>query len=263
VLKSYFSGAPPFRQHKCREDIPDAFFLEAVRDVVTELQQAHKRRANVHVVTSDNGLGIACQALPGVIRHTTLDEFTNCDDFKGHEHEHELEVRVELLKLHIRSYEVELRNRVIETIKDELPWLSFPDTHFRSVPVPLTVEAIRAIDETTIAFDKVGLNSVDTIVIPFCCIISVDAAYTVASDVYRSMVDVEVREFEDRRLGGGLGDCLRSRVELRIRVAGRMSLTFEFASKQVSNPDGDFGEDITAALGSLESIDELSVLERL
>lgn len=72
VLDGYFSGAPPFAKVKNRQDIPDAFILEAVRDVAAE-------RGDVHVVAADGALSTACAEISGVVVHNSLDDFIDLD----------------------------------------------------------------------------------------------------------------------------------------------------------------------------------------
>lgn len=55
VFGDYFSGSPPFKRVKNREDIPDAFIWQAVTDL-------RRERPRVVLVSGDNGFAAACRS---------------------------------------------------------------------------------------------------------------------------------------------------------------------------------------------------------
>jgi hypothetical protein len=65
VLNSYFSGSSPFRQVKYRNDIPDVFIYEIVKDLSVD---------SLFVVCQDENLRKACGAIPNVINLKTIDD---------------------------------------------------------------------------------------------------------------------------------------------------------------------------------------------
>lgn len=68
VVEDYFSGNPPFRKQKFREDIPDSFIWRSILRIAEE-------NGIVHVVTADNGLFETVARTAGIIAHLKLDDF--------------------------------------------------------------------------------------------------------------------------------------------------------------------------------------------
>lgn len=65
VLKAYFYGDAPFRTIKSREDIPDAFIYQVIRDLAAE---------PLLVVCEDGNLRKACEKLDNVTAFKTIDQ---------------------------------------------------------------------------------------------------------------------------------------------------------------------------------------------
>ena len=61
VAKDYFTGAPPFKNLKNRNDIPDSFIWRVLLDVAKESGQ-------LHFVTGDDALFAAAQAVPHLLQ---------------------------------------------------------------------------------------------------------------------------------------------------------------------------------------------------
>lgn len=85
MLDNYFSGGPPFKAKKARDDIPDALIYEALRDVLA-------LSSPLHAVVADKQLRQSAAVLPGVLVHETL------DDFIRHQSVQDLVVRSENLE---------------------------------------------------------------------------------------------------------------------------------------------------------------------
>jgi hypothetical protein len=68
VMESYFRGSKPFATAKRREDIPDAFIFETVKDLVD-------KSGTLHFVSFDENLRTSCSEIPGVIVHKGIEEF--------------------------------------------------------------------------------------------------------------------------------------------------------------------------------------------
>jgi hypothetical protein len=81
VVDAYFRGEPPFREPRRREDFPDAFAWQAILDIA----ESH---APLYVVSSDKGVGDACQKVTGVEAFTSLDKFVASDAFQTALHGH-------------------------------------------------------------------------------------------------------------------------------------------------------------------------------
>jgi hypothetical protein len=123
VVNSYFDGSPPFKQIKNREDFPDAFIFESVKDLKAQLGETV-----LHFVVADNVLREALSQINGVVMHKDLNEFVQCQE-------------VEILA---RQSDVEkLWNEVYKTILPNLPSLEeiFRDS-IRAMSVELTYKQV-------------------------------------------------------------------------------------------------------------------------
>ena len=69
VLNDYFIGKPPFKNIKSREDFPDAFIYQCVKDFV------ENDNHSIHCIVKDNNLGSSLVALKHVIVHKTIYDF--------------------------------------------------------------------------------------------------------------------------------------------------------------------------------------------
>jgi hypothetical protein len=73
AFNDYFDGAPPFKNIKNRDDIPDAFIWQAVK----RLAAKHKE---LHFVVGDNTLRAAAEDHKGITTYAGLDEFVQIDE---------------------------------------------------------------------------------------------------------------------------------------------------------------------------------------
>ena len=72
AMDAYFKGAPPFTSVKSRNDIPDAFIFEAIKDAL--------RDGPLHVVTNDRNLGSHLSDLANCTVHRSVLDFIQCGD---------------------------------------------------------------------------------------------------------------------------------------------------------------------------------------
>jgi hypothetical protein len=68
VLDSYFSGVPPFKNRKNRDDFPDAFIWQIVNDVAGQQEK-------LFVIVADNNLRNAIRSISKTVVFETLDAF--------------------------------------------------------------------------------------------------------------------------------------------------------------------------------------------
>jgi len=68
IVEAYFTGMPPFREAKRREDFPDAFLWQ----VICDLAEVYE---SLHIVSADKGIIDAARSLDGVISFESLEDF--------------------------------------------------------------------------------------------------------------------------------------------------------------------------------------------
>ncbi|EKJ5775021.1 DUF4935 domain-containing protein [Campylobacter coli] len=75
VFDKYFKGSSPFKSKKNREDIPDAFIFECIRDI-------KNKESNTIVLVGDNRLHNACDEI-GVTLFKKLKDFIECKEIQN------------------------------------------------------------------------------------------------------------------------------------------------------------------------------------
>ncbi len=68
TMENYFAGRPPFRNPRCKDDFPDGFICEAIRDL-------SKKSVTVHVIVNDKRLQKACSELGSIRTYPNLQAF--------------------------------------------------------------------------------------------------------------------------------------------------------------------------------------------
>ena len=68
VFDGYFKGEPPFKEKKNRNDIPDAFIWESIKDIL-------KKYKKIHVVANDGKLHECCNETSNIHAYNSLEEF--------------------------------------------------------------------------------------------------------------------------------------------------------------------------------------------
>lgn len=169
VLGRYFSGRPPFRQAKNRQDFPDAFVWEAVIDLIG-------RSSGIHFVTNDTGFGPAVQELAGkVIVHNDLKEL----------------FRTGALPITVADADRELAGKLrgeVATLVDEVRAIVHSSLPGRSLPTPLgilpegedspfTIEHVLALKDLVIGSDTISLLGNLTYVVRFSASATLRAHY--------------------------------------------------------------------------------------
>ncbi|HLA63474.1 MAG TPA: PIN domain-containing protein [Rhodothermales bacterium] len=86
VFQGYFSGAPPFKKEKSREDLPDAFIWEAAKRATDEA-------GAIHFLAKDDALRDASDTDPRITKHGSLGEFLACQAVKAKQDEMNLHAR--------------------------------------------------------------------------------------------------------------------------------------------------------------------------
>ena len=69
VINDYFNGNPPFKDAKSREDFPDSFIYQCVKDLVS------KKDFEIQCITADKNLESALLTLTGVSVHKSIYDF--------------------------------------------------------------------------------------------------------------------------------------------------------------------------------------------
>lgn len=74
---AYFSGRPPFKGPKNRNDLPDGFIFAGLRKIMAA------GKTPMHVVTADGALRDACAKLPDLVLHEKLSDLLRHEEVVG------------------------------------------------------------------------------------------------------------------------------------------------------------------------------------
>ena len=86
-MRGYFAGAEPFRSSKEREDIPDAFILEALKDLRA------KTKGSILAVAKDKRLAEAMATVPDVEVYADIRELLSAEQIVAAQKETKFEAR--------------------------------------------------------------------------------------------------------------------------------------------------------------------------
>lgn len=113
VLNNYFAGHPPFKQIKNREDLPDGFVYEAIRDCAAQL-------GNLLFACHDNTLRSALAVVQGVTVFSSLKELLESPPIKQLLANVFIEDRFDAIRGYLLENEAELGQQLAELLSQEL-----------------------------------------------------------------------------------------------------------------------------------------------
>ena len=142
VMKSYFSGTPPFKKIKNREDFPDAFISEGAKDLKALITDE-----NIHFVVADNTLRNSLSQINGVRVHKDLDEFVQCEDVEILARQNEFEKHWNETYDSILSKLPTLEDTFIAAIQAITYELAWKELHHSNIPDDNNEAFISVIEE--------------------------------------------------------------------------------------------------------------------
>lgn len=149
IFEGYFSGLPPFKKLKSREDIPDAYIFESLKD----LALIHP----IHFLSKDENLGATAATISNITVHKTFENFYNANDFEYTKLYYEHKGKNELLLMKFIDL-IPLVRKVIENEVDLWePFEAFVD-------YPLSNDdriSIGSIDDIKVSINKDKVKLID------------------------------------------------------------------------------------------------------
>jgi hypothetical protein len=116
AFEAYFQGKPPFKQAKIRDDIPDAFIVQAVKS----LSQANGK---LHFIVGDKKVAEAFDSDDSIIVYKKLDEFIETELVQNELKEVDMLENLEAIKQMIQDYEVNeqgISKHITKEVGDQL-----------------------------------------------------------------------------------------------------------------------------------------------
>lgn len=195
VMENYFLGAPPFSSEKNRNDIPDAFIFESIRDLA-------ETYGSVHAVVKDDGLRQALKQVEGVMAYESINQFIN-DNSLWDRFARQKEVdfyRALIDKLSSGELDA-LREKLYTVVADSTD--AIQGLEVESPYIPRTggaeVDGIEGLDDIRFNYGDALLRG-DSIFIPFAAAMQVPLVYYILPD--GSSSSVTTVPFRERHLTG-------------------------------------------------------------
>ncbi len=245
VAEAYFSGKPPFKKAKAREDMPDAFILETVRDVLTGVER-------LNIVVGDKRLKAAFEQLKNTTVFSTLDEFIKSDQCQEALIETDVVENFDAICEELNQHKDVLEEVASRKLFDELVGYTFSD---KSIPDDNNEAMISMLDVPTIIgidFEQAEYYGGGVIVAPFGFEMSVLGHYYIfKSDYYildeKRAESISVSEYDNRHY-------YEAEEEFNLAVRGELAITLDLASVPQ-------GENITSHIGVVTGNSKVEVSE--
>ena len=184
VTDAYFSGGEPFSSAKHREDFPDAFIYESIRDIAG-------KHGTLHVIVADTKFRSACGRLEGVRTYGSTDEFIqlpecqtllrNLDEITNIDR-----IRNKLPR-DLRILEDNLEREIIDPLADTTVTGSIPDDNGEA-----SVSMVGSPRNTEFKFDEVEYYGEGAIGIPVTTVVECGLNYYVFKADWCVMDDVDI-----------------------------------------------------------------------
>jgi hypothetical protein len=255
VLDAYFNGGAPFSQPKERKDFPDAFIYESIRDLA-------RLKKDIHVVSGDENLRIACSQITGVTVHSSLEEFLNFEPcLKAAHHLDHLEL-LNQFRANIGSYETDVSRQINQMLLNYLPYKQFVDPHFKSDDNSGAIELMDDAEDIEIDSSAIEILSVDTLLIPFSCRLGALVYYSIYAADYWGMDDNELLGITINHDENSSDHYLEANENVTLEIQGIFSISLVFdVGEKIENLETDFSTYLDEAEITLEEITLIQVVE--
>ncbi|MDP1843269.1 MAG: PIN domain-containing protein [Sediminibacterium sp.] len=149
VFENYFSGSAPYSGLKKREDIPDAFILESLKDISSD--------NHIHFICNDKNLSKHAAVISNVTVHTSIDLF-----LKSKSLEFIMKFYNEVGRVELRTIDLNLLlPEIAETISFQVQkWKHF-DCY---IDYPYSNDdhvSVNAIDDAVVSFQSEDIRFID------------------------------------------------------------------------------------------------------
>jgi hypothetical protein len=163
AIDDYFTGKPPFKSLKNRNDIPDSFIWRSLLDIVEESDR-------LHFITADDALFDAAKGHPNIVPHRTLDDFIQTDECQmaiKNLWDDIREENIERVHGHLGAHELDLKKQVSTLLPKALTAKTISDTALPTEDEEATIYDVGSINEIDLHFDDASYYGESEIGIPF------------------------------------------------------------------------------------------------
>lgn len=252
VTEDYFAGSAPFTSVKNRNDIPDSFIWQTVRDLAQEKKQ-------VYFVANDGALFKAAGSLESVGAYRSLDAFIESPECQKAINDLTTETvarNITRAKRIIPENEASLREMIEQDIVDALAHETVKD---RSIPDDNNEGMITMVgspEELTFDFDNIEYYGGSEIRIPFTAAVDCELNYAIYKADYYVLDDEKTERIS---IGERNKHYFDADEEYPIDVVGVLSVELETAKLQNEKTTDEDIEEVILSGDHKVEITEMSI----
>jgi hypothetical protein len=252
VVDAYFNGELPFKKKKNRADFPDAFILESIKDLASNVDL-------LNVVVADKHLRDACVKIDNVTTFERLDGFVRSDACHAVFQDAEVADNFETIMDELKRKAGEVGEEASKKIFDELVGYTFSDSSIPDDNNEATISMLDVPIDAGLKWDEAEYYGSGVISIPFEFEMTATADYYIFKSDYYCMDEkraesIGISEYDNRHY-------FEAEEEFRLVVSGSIAVSLDFT--RVPH-EGEFLEHLDNVLDEIQievsEIEDISVL---
>lgn len=250
VMEDYFEGAPPFSSIKHRNDIPDSFIWQTVRDIANN-------KKHIYFIANDGELFKAAKALKNVTAYKTLEEFVESSEFQKAIEEMTTEAmarNIAKAKRIIPKNEGSLQTMVENDIIDALANRTIHDSRIPDDNSEGRITMVGSPEDLVFNFENIEFYGGSEIGIPFSTTVECELNYAIFKSDYYTLNEGKMDRISISELNDHYYDADET---YDIEVDGVLSVELE--TKVLENPkatEEEVEEAILSGMHDVEITDE-------
>ncbi len=256
VLESYFNGQAPFKKAKSREDFPDAFIWQTVRDVASEVDR-------LNVIAGDKNLREAVTSIPNVEVFESLDALIQSPDIQRLFPDNFIRERADEIIQALRWSDGILYDALYDYVHTEIEGSKILHT-IRDSQDDADIDSIDDISDVIFNFNRAEYYGGDIFRVPFEAELKAELDYFMLKSTFYSMSDTEIDEFDIQD-----SDWNESYLWVRegryILAKGIITVTVDITQLIRDNTGNEYLDEETVIRNSeamVEQLDSLTILDR-
>ncbi len=243
AFEAYFQGKPPFKQPKIRDDIPDAFIVQAVKSLL-------QINGKLHFIVGDKKVGEAFESNDSIIVYKKLDEFIETELVQNELKEVDMLENLEAIKQMIQDYELNeqgINEHIIKKVGDQLEGVDIYSDEAPAFDNKMTIYGWWEPDNVELDFSELTYYGNGYFGIPFMVKMKVSVTFYIYKSDYIGMSESsKVFDWNDH--------YFQDETDIDIIVNGMASVVIDRDKIVVGNLENSIMKEYTM-------IDEISTIE--
>lgn len=218
VVESYFKGELPFKKKKNRDDFPDAFILESLKDLASNVDL-------LNVVVADKHLRDACEKINNVKSFEKLDDFVRSNACHAVFQDAEVADNFEIIMDKLKHKAGEVGEEASNKIFDELVGYTFSDSSIPDDNNEATISILDVPIDAGLKWDEAIYYGSGVLSIPFEFEMTATADYYIFKSDYYCMDEkraesIGISEYDNRHY-------FEAEEDFRLVVSGSIAISLD------------------------------------